>query len=229
MLAGKGAAQRPDRFRWHPHRLDAEVAADLDDQSGDRRVEVHVLVRVDMVEREAGRAKGRELRANFGRQLAADLRQKEKTHASAHHIAVELAAAPHQTGNFGRRQQRAAVDQIQMQPDMQIGQAAGARHRVRRFRRADHQARGRQNAVPMRLFDRRVDRAVEPEIVGANDELLQASSLALGRPEPAATARLCVKDSRSRRHKRARGAVRRRRLKSDRSGASARHLIRLLR
>ena len=47
--------------------------------------------------------------------------------------------------------------------------AAGAR---------DHQAGGRQNAVPVRLLDRLVDGGIEPEIVGADD---QAPQLAISR------------------------------------------------
>ena len=55
---------------------------------------------------------------------------------------------------------------------MQAGQPARPRHCIRRRRRADHQAGSRQNAVPMPLFDRGVDRRVEPEIVGADDQAL---------------------------------------------------------
>jgi hypothetical protein len=57
-----------------------------------------------------------------------------------------------------------------MESDSQPRQQPGARHRIRRCRRADHQAGGRQDPVPMRLLDSFVDRRVEPEIVGADDQ-----------------------------------------------------------
>jgi hypothetical protein len=65
-----------------------------------------------------------------------------------------------------------------MQPDPQIWQAAGAGCRVSHGRRADHQARGRQNTVPVGLFDSFVDGGIEPEIVCADD---QTSQLAISR------------------------------------------------
>ncbi len=49
----------------------AEVAADVDDHLADDGVELHVFVRVGVVQRQAGFAKGLELGANFGGELAA--------------------------------------------------------------------------------------------------------------------------------------------------------------
>ena len=99
-------------------------------------------------------------------------RQAEKANAGARHVAVERAVSADQARDRRRRRHRASVDQHEMQPDMQAGKPARPHHRVRRRRRADHQARGRQNTVPVRLLDRRVDRRVEPEIVGADDQAL---------------------------------------------------------
>jgi hypothetical protein len=65
-----------------------------------------------------------------------------------------------------------------MQADAELGQPAGARHCIGGSRAADHQARGRQNAVKMGLFDGLVDGRVEPEIVGADN---QPSQLAISR------------------------------------------------
>ena len=48
----------------------------------------------------------------------------------------------------------------------------GARHRIRRGGGANHQARRRENTLPVRLLDRVVDRWVEAEIVGADDKAL---------------------------------------------------------
>ena len=52
------------------------------------------------------------------------------------------------------------------------------RHRISCSRAADHQARGRQNAMQVRLFDSLVDGKVEPEIVRTDD---QAPQLAISR------------------------------------------------
>ena len=70
------------------------------------------------------------------------------------------------------------VDKHQMQADAQIRQTTGARHGVSRGGGADHQARGRQNAAPVRFLDGFVDGGIEPEIVRADD---QASQLAISR------------------------------------------------
>ena len=126
----------------------------------------------------AGRAKRLELRADLARELTPNSRQKEKPKAGARHVSVEPAVAPHEAADFGARQSRRAVDQDQMQADPQVRQPARARHGVGRRRGRDHQAGGRQNAVPVRLLDGLVDGGVEAEIVGADD---QAPQLAISR------------------------------------------------
>ena len=65
-----------------------------------------------------------------------------------------------------------------MKANAQARQPTGARHRVGRRGRGDHQTGGRKNAVPMRLLDGLIDRRVEPEIVSANN---QAPQLAISR------------------------------------------------
>ena len=57
-----------------------------------------------------------------------------------------------------------------MQADTKLGQMMRAGHRVGRRLAPNHQARGRQNPVPMCFFDGLVDRKIESEIVGANDQ-----------------------------------------------------------
>ena len=66
-----------------------------------------------------------------------------------------------------------------MQTDAKFGQPAGPRHRIGGGTSADHQARSGEDPMPVRLFDRLVDRRVEPEIVGADDQSLQ---LVISRP-----------------------------------------------
>ena len=129
-----------------------------------------MLVGVDVVERQAGSPKGLELRADLARQLIPHFRQKEEPDAGADQVAVEFAIAADQRRDLSGGQYRAAIDQHEMQSDSQPRQQPGTRHRIRRCRRTDHQARGRQDPVPMRLLDSLIDGRVEPEIVGADDQ-----------------------------------------------------------
>jgi hypothetical protein len=65
-----------------------------------------------------------------------------------------------------------------MQADAKLRQPAGAGHCIGRRLATDHQARGRQDPMPMRFFDGLVDGKIEPEIVRADD---QAPQLAISR------------------------------------------------
>jgi len=69
-------------------------------------------------------------------------------------------------GDLIRRQGGAAGDQVEMQPDAQPWQKPGARRRIGRGGRGDHQAGGGQDPVPVRLFDRPIDRGIEPQAEG---------------------------------------------------------------
>jgi hypothetical protein len=136
-------------------------------------VDVHVAVRVDMVQRQAGRMECLKLRPDLPRQLAPDLRQNKKTRAGASHIPVKPAAAIDQAGDLGRRQRRNTVDENEMQADAQVWEPAGARHRVGRRRGGYHQAGGGKDALAVRLLNRLIDRRIEPEIIRADDQRLQ--------------------------------------------------------
>ena len=54
-----------------PHGAQSEASADGGNHAGDQRMEMEMLVRVAVIEREAGRAKGLELRGDFCGELAA--------------------------------------------------------------------------------------------------------------------------------------------------------------
>jgi hypothetical protein len=172
-LVGECGVQWLDRFRGHPHGGDAKIAPNFDYRPRHSRVNVHVLVGIHMVERQAGGAKCLELGADLHRELTANPRQSKKPNAGASHIRIETAVAAHQTGDFGARKARMTIDEHQMQADPQIWQATGARHGVSRGGGANHQACGRQNAAPVRLLDSFVDGGIEPEIVCADDQAFQ--------------------------------------------------------
>ena len=131
---------------------------------------MHVLVGVDMIEFEPGRAKSLVLGAYLLRQLPPDIRQKEKAKAGAGHIGMEVSVDSDQSRNFLERRHRAPVDQHDVQADMQLRHQLRPDYSIRCRGRANHQARRRQNAVPMPLLDRFVNCGIEAEIVGANNQ-----------------------------------------------------------
>ncbi len=109
---------------------------------GDARMKVHVLMGVDVVERQAGCAEGFELRPDLGRELTANPRKHEKSDTGAGHISVELAVVADELLDLDLRQNGMPVDQVQVQADAEFGQSTGAGHRIGSRRAADHQARG---------------------------------------------------------------------------------------
>jgi hypothetical protein len=141
-------------------------------------MKMHMLVRVHMVELQTSCAKRLELRADLCRKFASNSRQKEEPNGGARHIRIEPAVPTDKTRNKASRQNGTPIDKNQMQADPQIRQPTRTRHGVGGGSAADHQARSRQNAVQVRLFDGLVDGTVEPEIVRADD---QAPQLAISR------------------------------------------------
>jgi len=170
---GKGAPKNFSRLRGDAHGSHTVVAADLDDQGGDCRVQLHVLVGIHMIERQTSRPERVELSPDLFPELLAHLRQKEKPDTSAPQVPIELVGPAEEAAHLRRRQHRTPVDQHQMQADMQFGQSPRARNRIGGGGGAYHQARGRQDPVAMRLFDGLIDGRVEPEIVGADDQPFQ--------------------------------------------------------
>jgi hypothetical protein len=120
-------------------------------------MKVHMLVSVDVVEGQAGCAKRCELRSDLGRELAANARKGEKLEADASQVAVKLAVAAAQLWDLHLGQNGAPLGQVQVQADPEFGQTMGAGYRIGRRLASHHQARGRQDPVPVRLFDSLID------------------------------------------------------------------------
>jgi hypothetical protein len=175
-FSGHRATQRGGRLIRQPYSAHPELAPDLDHQPGDGRVNMDVLVAVDMVERQPGRAERFELGANFRRKLPARRGREVEAKPGAHHVRVKLAVRSDERGNLRCRQDRRPVRQHQMQSDAERRQPFRARNGVGGRRLADHQARDRQNTVAMGLLDGLVDGDVPAEIVGADDKAFHASS-----------------------------------------------------
>ena len=92
-----------------------------------------------------------------------------------HYTVATHRIAADEIGNRVRRQHRATFDQHQMQAHAQIRHPLGALGRIERGWRAHHQACGRQDAIAVGDFHRFVDFACRVEIIGGDDEFLQAA------------------------------------------------------
>ncbi len=162
----------------HADAWQAELGALGDHQPADGRMQVHVLVRVGVVERQAGRGEGRELGADLGRELPADARPEEVAQAQAELVGREPARPrPTRCGDFAGRQHGRAFDDDEMQADAQARHRAGAAHRVGGGGAGDHQAGWREHAVAVGALDRLVDRLRQAEIVGGEDDAIAGPPL----------------------------------------------------
>ena len=71
-------------------------------------MQVHVLVRVRMIQRQAGGAESLELRADFRRELPSDVRAEEIVHAEAELVRRETTLRVDKVRyRFGRQRRRA--------------------------------------------------------------------------------------------------------------------------
>jgi len=173
MLARKSGAQRLDRLERNPYRLHTVITPYFDDHPSNGRMHVHVLVSIYVIEPQPGRAKRFELRAYLDGELAANPRQKKEPHTGARHIPIEPALFADQIAHFVSRQDGNAINEVEVQPHREPRQAPRPHDGITHCRTADHQAGGRQNTVPVSLFDGLVDGGIEPEIVRTDDQVLQ--------------------------------------------------------
>jgi len=120
-FVGHRETQRRDRLDRQPYCAQPIIAADLDDEPGDGRMQMDMLVPVHVIEHEAGGAEGLELGANLGGELPPGGRGEIKAEAGAHHVRIKRAVGADQRRHLRRRQQRYAVRQHQMQADTERG------------------------------------------------------------------------------------------------------------
>ena len=177
LKAGLRAPEQVTRLARHPQRPHPVGAADPQHHPGDQRMDMEVLVGVHVIERQAGCAESLELRGDLGGELAARACLEGEVEAETLHV------APHQplpVGEVGKRlgrQGRPRLDQDEMQPDPQRGDPARSFDGIGGTGRGDHQAGGGEDTVAMGLLDGLVDLAAEAEIVGGDDQSLQALPL----------------------------------------------------
>jgi len=163
------ATKHVRRLGRYADRGQAKVAADVQHQSADGRVQVHVLVRIRMVERETGCGERSELCADLSGKLPPDV-GKNVANAQSELIRRELPIGVHEAGNLCRRQHSRAFDDHEVQADAQIRHCLRASHGVGRRRCGDHEARGFEDPVAVGLLNCFVDGLRQAEIVRRNDD-----------------------------------------------------------
>ena len=117
------------------------------------------------VERQAGLLELAELRADFTPQLFVQVAPGEIAKAAAHRILAEFAVLVDQPGNVPARQRRVPAQQGQVQSCSQAGILPRQANRLLERRFIHHQARGGQNAFPMRADHGFVDGGRPAEVI----------------------------------------------------------------
>ena len=138
-------------------------------------MKVEVPVRIDVVERQPGGPIGLELPGDFLRDLPPERRPHCDFRAVAGEVVAQASAAVEQARYLRAIRHRIAVDQHDVQPDAQIRQRPCPFDCIGRRRRADHEARGTQDAVSVRRLHGGVDGLTEPEIVRRYDQVVQCA------------------------------------------------------
>ena len=133
-------------------------------------------VRIDVIERQPGRLVSLELRSDFLGDLSPHRTVQGDLRAVAGKIVAKPSTAVDESRNLRGVAHRIAIDKDDVKPDAQVRQGPRALDRVGRRRSADHEARGAEDATPMRLLDRGVDGLAQPEIVRIDDQVIQCAS-----------------------------------------------------
>ncbi len=134
-----------------------------------------MLVRVDVIKRQASRAEGLELGADLRPHLPAHVGQTKHRGAGERHIRPEPPESIDEVRDGRGRQNRRCVDQRQMQADRKPRQPARQFDGRSRCWRSDHQARRGQDAFDMGALDGAVDLVGEAEIIRRDDQIFQCA------------------------------------------------------
>ena len=133
-------------------------------------------VRVDVIERQSGRAVGLELGGDFVDHLGRCREGPRDLRAVAGKIVPQPAGAIEKPRDHPRAVTHGiAVHQHDMQPDPETRHGARPADRIGRRGRADHETRGSKNAATVCGFDCGVDGCAQPKIVRGNDQTVQCA------------------------------------------------------
>jgi len=154
----------------------SEASANRRQHPADHGMQMKVLVSITVIELESRGLKRRKLRGDLRSKLLSGLAAACDQRSDLRHVGTERATIVHETAHGRGRKNGATFNQHQVQADTQGGQAACNRHGIGGRRPRHHQARGRQNPVPVSGLDSLVDFRGGTEIVRRHDQLLQAVS-----------------------------------------------------
>lgn len=169
---------RAARLDRHPHRPHAILLADRRDHAEHNRVQLKVLVGVDMVEREPGAAEQIELCGDFAAELAARVAIRHQFECQPDHVAPEAAILVGKLRDLVGAKGTPPFDQNQMEAEAQPRHRSGPPHGISGGGSRDHEAGGGQNARSVSLLDRLIDLRREAEIIRRDDEPVQRRILA---------------------------------------------------
>jgi hypothetical protein len=133
-------------------------------------MEVHVMVSVDVVEREARHPESLKLGKDFRFQLNSHLWPEKKIASGADKVRGKLTRPVHQIWNSMRGEGWGTVRQHQVQADFQGRKSLCSLHGIFRGLCPHHQTSGGETASPMRLFDRIVHCSRKTEVVACDDQ-----------------------------------------------------------
>ena len=139
-------------------------------------MQMEVPVGVDVIERQASRTKGEELRLDLGAHLIPRLLARCEPEGKPDEVRTKTPASVHKTGNFLPRQRRVGVRKREMEAHAQARQPESPLDGVLRKGRRHHETRGREDAPRASELDRLVHFAGEAEIVRGDDETVQIGS-----------------------------------------------------
>jgi hypothetical protein len=138
-------------------------------------MDVEMMVGIDVVERQTGCPKGRELRLDFRRKLRSHLGAQDDVKPEPEHVRAQLTPCVDKVRYSLPRQHRPAIDEHEVQADPERRQTARTFNGVVDRCAVYHQACRRQDAARMCELDRRVDLWRDAEIIGRDDQRLQCA------------------------------------------------------
>lgn len=164
------APRRAPRLRWQSYGRDAELGRQIEDDTQHGRMQNHVTMRVDMIERESGGPKRLELSSHLGAQRAARGGSTEipepRCDQAVRQPASWIDDRPEPIGC----ENSPTIDHHHVEAHPQAGGPSRGRHRVRGGWFGNHETRRRQDALTVRLFNRCVDGGGQAEVIGGDDD-----------------------------------------------------------
>src|SRR5262249_52979459 len=108
------SAARPG-FERQPYEASPEAGGERQHDAEYGRVQMHVIMGIDVVEGDAGGSKGIELRPDFPLELPPRRRREEPADSRTEQVIWKRPARIDQVGNLFRRKGRATIDEHDMQ------------------------------------------------------------------------------------------------------------------